>query len=448
MSPEALGLVLLFALITTIFIGFPIAFTLLILAFVFGWIGFGDKVFYLMFLQAWQTVKEETLAAVPLFIFMGHVLESAGLMERLFTSFQKLMARVKGSLYLGVLFVCTVFATATGIIGASVTVMGMLAAPAMMRSRYNIPLAAGVITAGGCLGILIPPSVLLVVLGPVVGVSVVQLFAAAFIPGLILSALYFAYTFVRCQLNPDLGPPLPPEEWPKTFGEAVFRFTVDIVPLAVVVFAALGTIIFGLATPTEAAAMAAVGALLLALIYGRLTITMLREAALSTLGTSALVLFLAVASNMYGSVFTRLGTATVITKYMLALPVSPLAMIAILMAIIFILGWPLEWPTIVLIFVPIFLPVVQALTKDLIPGADTSQVLVWFCTLIAVNLQTAFLSPPVAMAAYYLKGVSPEWELSDIYNGMLQFMILQVIGLLILFFIPETALWLPRLLYK
>jgi len=448
MSPETLGLVLLVCLILGIFVGFPIAFTLLILAIVFGFIGFGKVVFYLMVFQTWQIMKEEVLAAVPLFIFMGHILEHAGLMERLFTSFQFILARVRGSLFLGVLFVATIFATATGIIGASVTVMGLLAAPAMMRSRYNTAMSAGVITAGGCLGILIPPSVLLVVLGPVVGVSVVQLFAAALVPGLVLSALYFGYTFIRCQLNPDLGPPLPPEQRPESFLVVLRELFLGIVPLAVVVFAALGSIIAGLATPTEAAAMAAVGALLLTLVYGRLNLRMLREATLSTLGTSSLVLFLAVASNIYGAVFARLGTATLITDTMLALPVSPMTMIVILMVVIFLLGWPLEWPAIVLIFVPIFLPVVQALAGSLIPGVGEQQVLVWFCTLVAVNLQTAFLSPPVAMAAYYLKGVAPDWDLADIYNGMLQFMILQCIGLLLVLFFPEIALWLPRVLFR
>ena len=224
-----------------------------------------------------------------------------------------------------------------------------------------------------------------------------------------------------------------------------------IVPLAVVVFAALGSIIAGLATPTEAAAMAALGALLLTLLYGRLNFSMLREATLSTLATSSMVLFLAVASNIYGSVFARLGTATLITDTMLALPVSPMAMIIILMVVIFVLGWPLEWPAIVLIFVPIFLPVVEALQQDpanpLLPGIEPQHAMVWFCTLVAVNLQTAFLSPPVAMAAYYLKGVAPEWELSDIYNGMLQFMVLQMVGLLVVLFYPEVALWLPRVIF-
>jgi tripartite ATP-independent transporter DctM subunit len=438
MSPEILGVFLLISLITFIFIGFPIAFTLIILAVVFGFIGLGKMVFYLMVFQTWGLMKEETLAAVPLFIFMGHILEQAGLMERLFKSFQFMLSRVKGSLYLGVLFVSTIFATATGIIGASVTVMGLMASPAMMRSRYDVALSAGVITAGGCLGILIPPSVMLVVLGPVAGVSVVQLFAAALIPGLILSSLYLVYTFIRCQLNPELGPPLPLEERPESYSAVIREFFIGIVPLGIVIFAALGSILVGLATPTEAAAMAATGALVLTLLYGRLSWKMLRVAALNTLQTSSLVLFLAVASNIYGAVFARLGTAGMITDTLLALPVSPMIMIVILMVIIFILGWPLEWPAIVLIFVPIFLPVVQALKFDL----------VWFCTLVAVNLQTAFLSPPVAMAAYYLKGVAPEWELTDIYRGMTQFMILQVIGLLIVLFFPEVALWLPKVLFK
>jgi tripartite ATP-independent transporter DctM subunit len=324
--------------------------------------------------------------------------------------------------------------------------MGLLAAPAMMKSGYDEAMSAGVITAGGCLGILIPPSVLLVVLGPVVGVSVVTLFAAAIVPGLILSGLYISYTVIRCWINPNLGPALAPEDRPSSKIEILKEFFSGIVPLGVVIFAALGSIIAGLATPTEAAGMAGVGSILLAILYGRLSITTLKNAAMKSLRTSSLVLFLAVASNVYGSVFARLGTASLISDTILGLPVSPMWMIVMLMAVIspmwmivmlmaviFILGWPLEWPAIVFIFVPIFLPVVLELEFNLI----------WFCTLVAVNLQTAFLSPPVAMAAYYLKGVAPEWSLGKIYRGMMEFMILQCIGLLLLLFYPQIALWLP-----
>jgi TRAP-type mannitol/chloroaromatic compound transport system permease large subunit len=418
MSGEYLGLVLLGALLAGIFVGFPIAFTLIVLSVVFGYIGFGETVFYLMVFQTIGLMKEETLAAVPLFIFMGHVLEQAGLMERLFKSFQLILAPLRGSLYLGVLLTATLFATATGIIGASVTVMGLMAAPTMIKAGYDPKMSAGAIAAGGTL-------------------AIVQLFAAAIIPGLILAGLYIGYCLVRSHLDPTLGPPLPRDQWATSVWQVVREFLAGIVPMASIMFASLGSIIFGLATPTEAAAMGAAGAVLLTIFYGRLSLRAMREACLKTLETSSLVLFLAVASNIYGSVFTRLGTSTMLAETMLALPVSPDVMLLLLMALIFLLGWPLEWPAIVFIFLPIFMPVVEALKIDL----------VWFCTLVAVNLQTAFLSPPVAMAAYYLKAVAPAWSLGQIYRGMGAFMLLQMVGLAIVFFFPQTALWLPEKLF-
>jgi tripartite ATP-independent transporter DctM subunit len=278
---------------------------------------------------------------------------------------------------------------------------------------------------------------MLVVMGPVVGVSIIKLFAAAILPGLLLAFLYIAYTMIRSFVNPSLGPPLPRDQWATSFGQIVREFVFGIVPLAVVMFAALGSIIFGLATPTEAAAMGASGALLLMIGYGRFSFRALWDACVNTLETSSLVLFLAVASNIYGAVFTRLGTSTMIADSLLSLNLSPTWMLIALMAVIFILGWPLEWPAIIFIFLPIFLPVVMALKVDLL----------WFSTLVAVNLQTAFLSPPVAMAAYYLKAVAPKWELSWIYRGMFDFMILQLIGLILVFSFPQIALWLPNALF-
>ena len=436
MKPEFLGLILLGSLLTGIFVGFPIAFTLIILAVVFGYIGFGLGVFDLMVFQTLGLMKEETLAAVPLFIFMGHLLEHAGLMERLFKSFQSILGGVKGSLYIGVLLTATIFATATGIIGASVTVIGLMAAPLMIKSGYDTRLSAGVITAGGGLGILIPPSVMLVVIGPVVGVSVVKLFVAAIIPGLLLSGLYCGYSLIKCHIWPELGPTVPREERLTSIREILKELFSGIVPMAFIIFAALGSIIAGLATPTEAAAMAASGALILTIFYRRLNWKVLKEASFKTLQTTSMILFLAMASNFFGAVFTLLGSSTMIANTMLALPISPMGMLALLMLIIFLLGWPLEWPAIVFIFLPIFLPVIHELKLDL----------VWFSTLAAVNLQTAYLSPPVAMAAYYLKAVAPQWDLMDIYKGMMEFMILQMIGLALIFFFPEIALWLPRLL--
>jgi len=437
MTPEMIGFFLLLALIVGIFVGFPIAFTLIILAIVFGYIGYGKMVFDLMYFQTIGLMKEETFAAVPLFVFMGHVLERAGMMERLFRSFQFILAPVRGSLYLGVLFTSTIFATATGIIGASVTVMGLMAAPTMVKAKYDASLSAGVITAGGCLGILIPPSVMLVVMGPVLGVSVIHLFAAAIIPGVILSALYTAYAMIRSFIKPELGPPLPVEERATSYGQIIWELVSGIIPLAGVIFACLGSIIFGLATPTEAAAMGATGSILLITFYGRFSLSTIKDAAQKTLRTSSMVVFLAVAANIYGAVFTRFGSGTLIAKWLVTLPLPPMLLMVLLMAIIFLLGWPLEWPAIVLIFVPIFLPVILELKFNLI----------WFGTLLAVNLQTAFLSPPVAMAAYYLKSVAPQWGLWDIYRGMFAFMGLQVIGLAIVFFFPQVALWLPKLLF-
>jgi tripartite ATP-independent transporter DctM subunit len=274
-------------------------------------------------------------------------------------------------------------------------------------------------------------------MGPIVGVSIIKLFAAALFPGLLLAFLYIAYTMIRSHIDPSLGPPLPRDQWATSFGQIVFEFLSGIVPLAVVVFAALGSIIFGLATPTEAAAMGATGAVLLMIGYGRFSLQKIKGACLSTLVTSSLVLFLAVASNIYGAVFTRLGTSTMIAEWLVALGLPPTALLLLLMAVIFLLGWPLEWPAIIFIFLPIFLPVVEAMEIDLL----------WFSTLVAVNLQTAFLSPPVAMAAYYLRAVAPSWELGWIYRGMVDFMVLQLIGLIVVFMFPQVALWLPEVLF-
>ena len=437
MSGEIAGLVMLTALIFGIFVGFPIAFTLIILAVFFGFFWLGDVVFPLMYFQAIGLMKEEVLAAVPLFVFMGLLLQGAGLMERLFRSFQLILGGVAGSLYIGVLLTATLFAAATGIIGASVTVMGIMAGPTMRRSGYSASMSAGVITAGGTLGILIPPSVMLVVLAPILGISIVRLFAACIMPGLFLAGLYVSYAMVRSFLKPELGPVLPFEERDVSVTYKAQEFFFGLVPLAVLIIAALGSILFGLATPTEASAMGALGAILLTIAYRRLTVTVFVEAVRQTLTLSGLVLYLAVGALMFGAVFSSLGSASVITELLLSVPTGQFGVLIILMVVIFLLGWPMEWPAIIFIFIPIFMPLIIEMEYDL----------VWFGTLVAVNLQTAFLSPPVAVAAYYLKGVVPEWSLKDIYWGMLQFMGLQVIGLMVLLFFPPLALWLPGVLF-
>jgi tripartite ATP-independent transporter DctM subunit len=436
MSNEILGFWMLGLMLAVIFIGFPISFTLIILAIGVGYLGLGNMVFDLMVMQSFGIMKEEVLAAVPLFILMGHITEEAGLMDRLFKAFQHLFAALKGSLYIGVILTATIFSMATGIVGAAVTVLGIMAIPVMMKSRYDVRLSAGALAAGGTLGILIPPSVMLVVMGPVLNVSVVKLYAGAFGPGLMLACLYLGYCIVRSHLNPALGPPIPHAERIHSRRAILAELLIGFVPLAVLILGTLGSILFGLATPTEASGIGCLGALILSLAYRKCTIEGLKSAALRTMKTSSMILFLALASNIFGAVFGRLGSAGVMTNTLLALDVSPMLMLFLIMALVFILGWPFEWPAIILLFLPILIPVVNTLKIDM----------VWFGILTAVNLQTAYLSPPVAMSAYYMKAIAPEWDLVIIYKGMAEFMVIQVIGLVILILFPPIITWLPSLL--
>jgi tripartite ATP-independent transporter DctM subunit len=437
MSPEVLGIVLILTMLFAIFVGFPISFTLIFLGVFFGYIGFGDLVFYLMTFQFSGSMLEQTLAAIPLFTFMGILMEKANLMERLFTSVQMALARTKGSLFVAVLFVATIFGAATGIVGASVTILGIMSAKTMNRSGYDVRLAAGTITAGGTLGILIPPSIMLVVMGPILNVPVTDLFAAAIMPGLMLAVLYTGYTLIRCHLNPNLGPVVPEDLIPDSMSEVWKEFFKGLVPPVLLVGSSLGSILAGLATPTEGAAMGAVGSILLTLAYRKLTFESFKSALLKTLEITTLIMVLVCASNFFGSVFSRLGTPTMITEYLMLLDLPPLAILLIIMAFIFLLAWPLEWVPIVLIIIPIVLPLIEQLGFNL----------TWFGILVAVNLQTAWLSPPVALSAYFLKGVVPEWDLADIYKGMIQFMGIQVVGLALIIMFPQIVLWLPTYLY-
>jgi tripartite ATP-independent transporter DctM subunit len=441
-----LGLVMLVVMIGAIFIGFPISFTLLFLALSFGYLGLGDVVFSLAYFQTIGMMKEELLAAVPLFILMGYITEQAGLMERLFTALRLMLAPIRGSLFAVVILTAAIFAMATGIVGAAVTVLGIMASPIMVKAGYDARLSAGCITAGGTLGILIPPSVMLIVMGPVLGVSVADLYAAAVGPGLMLAGIYLAYLLGRAFLNPKLGPPVPREERVHSAAGIVKEVLIGVVPLVCLIAAALGSILAGLATPTEASGVGALGAILLAAGYRKLTYGGVKRALLATTATSSMVLLLAVTSNIFGAVFSRLGTANWITDAMLALPVPPLLMLVMVVLLIFLLGWPFEWPAIVLVFLPIFYPVVEALKGDLgiTLGISPDFVMVWFGALVAVTLQTAFLSPPVAMSAYYLRHVVKEWSLATIYKGMFQFMILQCVAIALLIVFPAIATKFPE----
>jgi tripartite ATP-independent transporter DctM subunit len=343
---------------------------------------------------------------------------------------------------LAVLLTATIFAMATGIIGAAVTVLGIVAGPIMVKAGYDARLSAGAIAAGGSLGILIPPSVMLLVMGPLLGVPVNHLYSAAFGPGFLLAALYIAYCLARSFFDPQLGPPVPVDERITSLRKLGYEFVVGVVPLAVLIATTLGTIIGGIATATEAASCGALGATLLALAYRKLTLEALKNAAISTIVTSSMVLFLVVGSNLFGAVFNQLGAASLIKGAVAVIPLPDMGKLLVIMAIIFLLGWPFEWPAIVLVFLPIFLPVVEVL--DI--GLPKQELMLWFGVVVAVNLQTAFLSPPVAMSAYYLKNVMPQWGLGMIYKGMAQFMVIQVVCVVLLVILPELVLWLPRAL--
>jgi tripartite ATP-independent transporter DctM subunit len=339
-----------------------------------------------------------------------------------------------------------VFAMATGIVGAAVTVLGIMASPIMIKTGYDAKLSAGAITAGGTLGILIPPSVMLIVMGPVLGVSVADLYAAAFGPGFLLAGIYLLYLFGRSMINPKLGPPVPKEERVQSLPLMLKEVVLGVVPLLGLIAATLGSILAGLATPTEASGIGSLGALILAAAYRRLSYAGLKRAVLNATATSSMVLLLAVTSNIFGAVFARLGTANWITESLLSLPFTPVFMLIMVLVLIFLLGWPFEWPAVILVFLPIFYPVMEGLKAPLAASLDipVDMLMVWFGTVVAVTLQTAYLSPPVAMSAYYLRQVVKEWSLGTIYKGMFEFMMLQIIAIALIVIFPSIAVWFPE----
>jgi TRAP-type mannitol/chloroaromatic compound transport system permease large subunit len=622
MTNGHLGLLMLGLIVVAIMLGFPTAFTLMGMGMVFAWLAFRSRnpdlavqqTLDLMVQRAYSVMSNDVLISIPLFVFMGYLVERANLIEKLFKSLHLAMARVPGSLAVATVITCAIFATATGIVGAVVTLMGLLAFPAMLKAGYSTKLAAGAITAGGCLGILIPPSVLLIVYGATAGVSVVKLYAGAFFPGIMLATLYVGYIIIIAKIKPQWAPPLSEEDRKvtlpahnelvsKSFGSNVvlglftglkgkdipnapkktlvkellvallpaIAFTVamgltyravtapvettttDVVqmgsgfssddaksdsgglkeppaegglkeppvealgdaskvaptaeikpvdlakptivakpvatrtaevaservaapvsywmvlglgaaalaafyaifsfarleifkmllgsffPLAVLIIAVLGTIVFGLATPTEAAAMGSMGGLILAAAYRRLNIQVVRESVYLTAKTSAMVCWLFVGSSIFSAAFALLGGQEIINQWVLSMDLTPVQFMLLAQAIIFLLGWPLEWTEIIVIFMPIFIPLLPHFNIDPL----------FFGLLVALNLQTAFLSPPVAMAAFYLKGVSPPHvTLNQIFAGMMPFMAIQVFALTLLYIFPAIGMWLPSVLYK
>ena len=471
MTDPQVAVIMLLVLILAIFLGFPVAFTLMALGVGVGyyayfdadrmwrtyeraveqgadawtltetWVAgfFNNRIFDLLVNQTFSVMSNDVLTAIPLFLFMGYVVERANIVDRLFGTLYIASRRIPGSMAVAALITCTLFATATGIVGAVVTLMGLLALPAMLKAKYDVRYATGVICAGGTLGILIPPSILLIVYAATSGVSVVRMYAAALIPGFLLAGLYLVYVVLRAILDPKLAPrPTKEDVGDHTTIEIAWMMLTSFVPLAVLILAVLGAILFGIATPSEAAAIGALGSLLLAVAYRALTWQRLKESVYLTARTSAMVCWLFVGSATFASVFAYLGGQQLVSDFVTGLDISPLMFLILAQLIIFILGWPLEWTEIIVIFIPIFLPLLPHF------GIDP----LFFGMLVAVNLQTAFLSPPMAMSAYYLKGVSPGYvQLSDIFRGMMPYMAIVIFCMVIMYLFPGTVYWLPSLVY-
>ena len=445
MSDPVIALVMLGILVFVICIGFPVAFTLMALGVGFGYYAyfqanqafFDNRVFYLLTQNTFTVMNNDALVSIPLFLLMGYLIERSNILDNLFRSLQIATRHVPGSLAVATLATCALFATATGIVGAVVTLMGLLAMPQMLKAGYDSRLAAGVVCAGGCLGILIPPSIMLIVYAAQAGVSVVKLYAAAFLPGFLLAGMYIVYVIVLAILKPHLAPPLK-EKTTYTLAEVSKLLLISFFPLALLILAVLGAIMFGLATPTEAAAVGALGGALLAAAYRSLTWQRLKEAVYLTARTSAMVCWLFVGSATFASIFAYLGGEGIIKSFVLGMELSPITFLLASQFIIFILGWPLEWTEIIIIFVPIFLP--------LLPHFNIDPIM--FGVLVALNLQTAFLSPPMAMSAYYLKGVSPPSVLlTDIFKGCMPFLYVVLLSMLVVYVFPGIATWLPGKLY-
>ncbi len=439
MTDPQLGVLMLGVFVVCIMLGFPIAFTLMALGVAFGYHAMGNNIFSLLVQRTYSVMANDVLISVPLFIFMGYVIERANILDRLFRSIQLAAGGLPASLAVATLATCALFATATGIVGAVVTLMGLLAFPAMLRAGYDARLSAGVVCAGGCLGILIPPSVMLILYGATAGVSVVKLYAGAFLPGLMLASLYGVYVIMRAVVNPALAPQLPKEERNVPFAKVIYALTTSFLPLASLIVAVLGSILFGLATPSEAAAVGALGSLVLAAAYRSLTLEKLKESVFLTARTAAMVCWLFVGSFLFSAVFAYLGGHNVIKDFMVDLNLTPTMFLLVTQVIIFLLGWPLEWTEIIVIFVPIFLPLVDHF------GIDP----LFFGLLIALNIQTSFLSPPVAMAPFYLKGVAPKHvTINQIFAGVLPFMFIVLIAMALLYIFPQIGLWLPDYIYR
>jgi len=445
MSLEFMTVAMFVTLVLAITLGHPLAYTLAAVATLFGLIdnGFSFPMLFDMFANnAWGLMNNYTLVAIPLFILMAQLLDRSKVSEALFESLFVVLGGLKGGLGLAVVVVCTVFAATTGIIGASVVAMGLLATPALMSKGYQKELSAGIICASGTLGILIPPSIMMVVYGGLTGMketSVGNLFAGAIMPGLMLASMYFAYIYIRCNINPELGPPISKAEASSYTAAQKWSMTLrSLVPPLALILAVMGTILAGVATPTEAAGLGACGAMVLAFVNKKLNFQVLKESAYATLKTTSMVMLLFIGGKFFSTVFLSMGGGDVVADLLIGSGLNRWAVLGIMMAIVFLMGMFIDWAAILLVTVPIFLPIAIEIGFDPL----------WFSLLLCVNLQTSFLTPPFGYALFYFKGVAPEgFTMMHIYKGIIPFVLLQVLSLIILCLFPGIVTWLPGVFF-
>jgi len=450
MTNPDVAILMLSLFIMLVMLGFPVAFTLLAMGVGFGYYAyfeagsiqtlsdvFSNKIFYLLNQNTYSVMENDTLVAIPLFLFMGYIVERANIVNRLFQALQMAARNLPGSMAIAALLTCAVFSTASGIVGAVVTLMGLLAYPAMAKANYDKKFAAGVICAGGTLGILIPPSIMLIVYSAIAELSPLRLYAAAVLPGFLLAGSYIVYVIVRVLINPSIAPKPNEDDIPPK-SVIYWNLLTSFVPLTMLIIVVLGSILGGLSTPAEAAAMGALGSIVLAALYRSLTWDMMKQSVYLTAKATAMVCWLFVGSWTFASVFSYLGGHEVIEHFIVGFQLAPWQFLVLAQAIIFLLGWPLEWSEILIIFVPIFLPMLDNF------GVNPY----FFAMLVALNLQTSFLTPPMAMSAYYLKGVlGPVIELMDIFRGLMPYLGIVIFVMVMMYQFPGLALWLPDVLF-
>ena len=431
---DYLALLMFPALLLALFLGFPVAFSMMGVALFFGLATFDTAVIF-QFVQKVDSVASNfVLAAVPLFVFMGSMLERSGIAEKLFEAVHLWTRRLPGGLAIGTIIMCVIFAASTGVIGATETVVGLLAIPVMMKYAYDKGLISGTICAGGSLGTIIPPSVVVVILGPVADVSVGDLFVGMIIPGMMLSGLYIAYVLIRCTLDPAAGPHIPPSDDEPPLAEKLRITLYALAPPIAMIIAVLGSIMFGFAAPTEAAALGAFGSMLLAIMYRQFSLSVLNQAVVKTLKITCMIILILLGGNMFAGVFVAAGGVSIAEEMISSANLTPWMTLVVFLAICFIAGFLLDWISVLLIFIPVFMPIVKAM------GFEP----VWFCVMFLVVIQTSYLTPPMAPAIFYLRGISPpEITLPHMFKGVIPFILLQIVCLAIVGWFPQTVLWLP-----